>query len=121
MSDERAKWINELAGEYVEDWVGEQVADVWQKEVVNLQARIEELEADVGSLITRIADERSKTLEQMRNERIKELGSEIATQQARIEALEPLLRDAIHRIGDEGFDAIWKKQARALLEGSKHE
>jgi len=51
MSDERAKWINELAGNYVESWVGEQVADEWQKEVVNLQHKIAELEAENQRLL----------------------------------------------------------------------
>ena len=40
MSD-LSDWINELAGDYVEGWVGEMIADEWQKD----KDRIKELRA----------------------------------------------------------------------------
>ena len=40
---ELANWINSLAGDYVENWVGEQIAEVWQKD----KDRIAELELKI--------------------------------------------------------------------------
>jgi len=45
---ELAKYINELAGDYVENWVGEQLADEWQNDkdkIERLQARVDALES----------------------------------------------------------------------------
>jgi len=43
---ELAKWINELAGDYVEDWVGHQLAEAWQED----KDKIAELEAERDAL-----------------------------------------------------------------------
>ena len=80
MSD-LAKWINELAGEYVEDWVGHQIAEGWQKDrdkITELEAELAALREDNQRLVARIAEERSKTLEQIRNKHIAELEAELA-------------------------------------------
>ena len=48
--NERAKWIKEIAGDRVEGWVPDLVAEVWEKEIVNQQTRIKQLEAEVERL-----------------------------------------------------------------------
>lgn len=48
MSDKATKelgdWINSLAGDYVEDWVGHQVAEDWMKD----KTKLAELEAQLA-------------------------------------------------------------------------
>ena len=90
MSD-LAKWINELAGEYVEDWVGHQIAEGWQKDrdkITELEAELAALREDNQRLVARIAEERSKTLEQIRNKHIAELEAHLAALREAIELCE---------------------------------
>jgi len=45
MSD-LSKWINDLAGDYVESWVGEQIAAAWEQDkatILKLNEQIERL------------------------------------------------------------------------------
>ena len=50
---DQAAWINGLAGDYVEDWVGTQVAEGWYDSLVKRDAEVERLRAENERLTER--------------------------------------------------------------------
>ena len=59
--DNYAAWVNELAGEYVEDWVGRIIAEDVEKRMKEKDQRIAELERQLAEL-AKVADDVASSL-----------------------------------------------------------
>ena len=46
--NERAKWIKEVGGEYMESWIPDTIAEQWELEIANLQHQNKMLETQLA-------------------------------------------------------------------------